>query len=253
MNSAAGLSALLARAARYGTGPRRCRPDSSAEAAGAVLEAVRGCIAPRLLTVLAEGHACMIAEAAGGCLLCLHQAPPPLDRLAGRALGPGDLDALAEGLLAALHGGQALQFTRQRPGAPPDPMITGVPADLLLTRLGLVRLVEAVADPADYFREAAEDMLLAVVMPGAAPSVLRSDPALTPEALQDIAGLIADPEGPAGCAGDGEMVFLGGPELTLTLARGPDGPFALVLEAGTAPDLAAFWSGMYHAILTTES
>lgn len=249
MSPQAQIAALLARAASHGIRPAQARPATAEEAAGLVVETLRGCIAPRRLTVRADGQPCLVAEAAGGALLRLVQAPPPLDRLVARALGEADLDALASGLLAVFPGGQVLTFRHARPDTPPDPLLSGLPADLLLSRLGVAPFATAVPDPLDWFAQAAEDMLLAILQPGTPPQVVHPDPSLTDDVLKAVMAVLVQEDGPAALPRPDEMLFLDLGAVTLGLTRDEDGPRALVFEAGTAIDLAAFWSGMPHSLV----
>ncbi|SMX50131.1 hypothetical protein [Maliponia aquimaris] len=249
MSDRAELAALLARAAGHGTRPPLSCPASPEEAAGLVAHALRGCIAPRRLTVRADDQPCLVAEAAGGNLLRLLHAPPPLDRLSGRPLTPADLDALADGLRAVLPGGQVLEVRHARPDTPPDPLHSGLPADLLLSRLGIAPFTTVVPDPLDWFQQAAEDMLLAILTPDAAPQVLHPAPALTDAFLETLSAVLAQPDGPAASLQADEMLFLDAGAVTLGLTRTAGGPRALVFEAGTAADLAGFWAGMPHSLV----
>lgn len=252
------LAALLARTAALGVGAPAPAMMTPEETLGRILGAIRGVVLPRDLTLHAESGPCLRISAAGGSVIMVLES-----QLAGaeallqrplRANSGEDLRGFAD-MLQDLCTGREITITAALPNDPPDPMHTGLPAQALLTHLGLAPFAAAVPDEFAYFRDAAEDVILAVYdLRGVTPIRPGFE---TPAALAaSIDRVLASDDGPLQEVAPGDMLFLGlvaEPDLAIGLARPGGDPVALVFEADCLADMASFWSGLLHGTVTFEA
>lgn len=268
MTSPAELAALLARASAAGLRPKQAEQVPADEALGLVLRALRGTILPRVLTIRTDRDAMLRGVVAGGHLLTVLDvqgvAAADLVQRPLRGGDPAEAAAVAQLLngLFAVAGRVAIDAGPV--ATPPDPTQTGVPAEQLMTLLGLAPFAASVPDPVAYFREAAADVVLAELGPDTTWVPVQDGFVLPAPLARSIGDLMTADAGPCAEIGPGEFLFLA-PTLAPSLAPGADealavaitldngAPRALIFDADSLPDLAAYWSGMLHGMVRLDT
>ncbi|MBV7396953.1 hypothetical protein [Mameliella sediminis] len=247
------LTAILARAAAFGAGPRHLRAETGEEALGILLDAIAACVAPRLLTIIGPDGPILRAEAHSGGLSQLLECPafaqPEVVGSTSRALHADDLEPVAKALLAAFPGDQNLTVETALPPVAPDPAQGVLSADALRRQMGLALPHAVISDPLSYLIDAAQDVLLAVIRPGPRILTMRPDTPLSQAMATRVEAMLTASKYLHNTLTKNDFLFFrmaGDQTLSIGLTRTDKGPAALVIESEAMAEVAAFWASLPH-------
>lgn len=230
----ADLRSLLDRSAAQGiAAPITYHATCTEDALGIAVQAVRGCILPRRLTLTLCGVPVVELLAAGGRLLGLGQ-------MSDDGLHGDHADAIVTHLRGCLNGAGVVSVHSAPLDGANDASQTGIAAGDLYTALGLAPLSQSQDARRDALLAAADDVLIAVLSASDPPEAYAN---LPPDVPGRVAGWLA-PGGLAAGLRRGElMVFaLNDPCLGIGLLCSGGTPEALIFDATACADLARFWS-----------
>ncbi|KAB2539637.1 hypothetical protein AL035_17890 [Salipiger aestuarii] len=245
----ADLRSLLDRAAAHGLAAPVAHHAACAEdALGHAVQAVRGCILPRRLTLALDGSPVIDLLAAGGRLLGLEQAT------GGGAEGDPRSDtatSVAELLRGRLTGG-LVTVTSLPLDRAIDASHTGIAASDLYAALGLAPMDHSADARRAALLAAADDVIIAVLSatdppeltPEITPVLMSESGARVPPDVLDCVGGWLAPGGLAHRLGRDELMVLAldEPPLGIGLLVTGGTPEALIFDVTACADLARFWS-----------